>query len=438
MGNTSRNSSVAAESNKAESIARYSDEELAAEIHRDSLSTGTWNQESLDKLIARSVSEDPSVARSATRAFFQDVVERNCDLFDTAATRTYVKVFSQVVAQLLPRYSATDMIARYERVRRVRRYEGEPKRVGVLSRVTLGADVSVTSVLLNAAKARFPQSEICFVGPAKNAELFVGDPRILPMTAAYKRSGLLRDRLLASEAIREFVDKPDTLVIDPDSRLTQLGLIPVCPEENYLFFESRAYGKESNASLSVLAAQWAGECLGVNGSRPYSAPPQHIPLGDITASLGVGENNEKWPGSHIEKAAISQLALLGRRLVIDRGAGGEESDRVDRLFHELEEPKNVTLHNGSFGAFAGQILQSRMYFGYDSAGQHVAAAGGVPLVAVFAGYAAERTFQRWWPVGNAPIEVVKSKSISEGDPVDRLRAAITSVAEAAGLSSADQ
>ncbi len=34
----------------------------------------------------------------------------------------------------------------------------------------------------------------------------------------------------------------DCLVIDPDSRLTQLGLLPVCPEERYRLFESRAYG----------------------------------------------------------------------------------------------------------------------------------------------------------------------------------------------------
>ena len=60
----------------------------------------------------------------------------------------------------------------------------------VLSRVTLGADVAVTSVLLDAAKRRFPHAEIVFVGPRKNYELFAADPRIhhaagrLPRAAA--------------------------------------------------------------------------------------------------------------------------------------------------------------------------------------------------------------------------------------------------------------
>ena len=53
------------------------------------------------------------------------------------------------------------------------------------------------------------------------------------------------------------------------------------------------------------------------------------------------------------------------------------------------------------------ITQSRIYLGYDSAGQHVAAAAGVPLVSIFRGFASDRMFARWRPVGRAPAEVVK-------------------------------
>jgi ADP-heptose:LPS heptosyltransferase len=37
--------------------------------------------------------------------------------------------------------------------------------------------------------------------------------------------------------------------------------------------------------------------------------------------------------------------------------------------------------------------------GYDSAGQHVAAACGVPLISIFAGFPVPRMFERWRPVG---------------------------------------
>jgi len=57
------------------------------------------------------------------------------------------------------------------------------------------------------------------------------------------------------------------------------------------------------------------------------------------------------------------------------------------------------LWEGSFAGFASIIASSRLYVGYDSAGQHVAAASGVPLVSIFAGFPSPRMFDRWRPVG---------------------------------------
>jgi ADP-heptose:LPS heptosyltransferase len=91
--------------------------------------------------------------------------------------------------------------------------------VYVLSRITLGADVAVTSVLLDAAKRRYPDAEIVFVAPRKNYELFQADPRVRHLPAPYPRGGMLMERLRASASLW-FDDGP---VIDPDSRLTQLG-----------------------------------------------------------------------------------------------------------------------------------------------------------------------------------------------------------------------
>src|SRR6202030_752863 len=89
-------------------------------------------------------------------------------------------------------------------------------RVYVLSRVTLGADVAVTSVLLDAAQLRYPDAEIVFVGPRKSDELFESDPRVKHLPAPYARSGALRDRLRASANLW----LEGGIVIDPDSRLS--------------------------------------------------------------------------------------------------------------------------------------------------------------------------------------------------------------------------
>jgi ADP-heptose:LPS heptosyltransferase len=398
-----------------------------------SLSPST--SEELDGLIHRALDPDSSVALPASRTFFREVIERDCDLFEPAATQSYAELFASVVARVLPGYDAAALIERYRRVRNVRRYHGRPRRVCVLSRVTLGADVAVTSVLLEAAKQRFPNGEICLVGPDKNLELFAGDSRIVSLSIKYGRSSCLRDRVLASESVREVVDREDTIVIDPDSRLTQLGIIPVCEEENYLFFESRAYEPASGLPLSALAAQWARETLGTPESRPYlhPLPPTAGPKA-ITVSLGVGENEEKRIGDDFERQAVSKLVSFGHPVLIDEGAGGEESVRVRNLAVALGCPENLRLHQGSFAAFASHILESRLYFGYDSAGQHVAAAGGVPLVTVFAGYACERTFDRWRPTSTGPIHVIKAGDDDSARVTKETLAALTSAAVEAGLS----
>jgi ADP-heptose:LPS heptosyltransferase len=110
---------------------------------------------------------------------------------------------------------------------------------------------------------------------------------------------------------------------------------------------------------------------------------------------------------------------------------------VESLVSDLGNPPNLQVHNGTFAAFANQIARSRLYFGYDSAGQHIAAASAVPLVTVFAGYAAERTYQRWKPSGSGPIHIVKisrQESQATSDKVQQTLAAITLAAAEAGLS----
>ncbi len=150
--------------------------ELAQEILEAALRDGTWPPRALDALIERALDEDDEfVARAATRALFSIVIERLGDLFDPALCEVYARLFAHVISRALPEYKIGDLLLRYRRVRQVRRFPGgEVRRVFVLSRVTLGADVAVTSVALAAAKQRFPDAEICLVGPAKNAEIVRG------------------------------------------------------------------------------------------------------------------------------------------------------------------------------------------------------------------------------------------------------------------------
>jgi ADP-heptose:LPS heptosyltransferase len=338
----------------------------------------------------------PSLVQDPTgSSLFGILAEGLADRFEPALCDAYARLFAQAIAHVSDHIEPAMLVARYERVRRVRPVLAKPRRVFVLSRVTLGADVAVTSVLLAAAKRRFPHAEVVFVGPQKNRELFAADPHIHHAPVAYRR-GNLGHRLEAWEDLRQALSAEDCTVLDSDSRLTQLGLLPVCAEERYHLFESRSYGADSTKSLPELAAAWTRETLGVDGAKPYVAlGPAPKTASYIAISLGVGENPAKRLPDPFESELLRLLAARGLPLCIDQGAGGEEAERVARAVEAAGVTANIW--QGSFSGFANIIAGSRLYVGYDSAGQHVAAACGVPLVSVFAGFPVPRMFERWKP-----------------------------------------
>ena len=342
---------------------------------------------------------------AASRALFRDVIEPLADRFEPALCDEYVHRFAPIIESICPDLNAANLIARYERVRRPRPVSQQPRRVFVLSRVTLGADIAVTSIVMDAAKKRWPDAEIVFAGPAKNYELWAADPRIHHLQIAYPRMGTLPDRLAVRSALA--FDEPDSIVVDPDSRLTQLGLLPVCPEDRYYFFESRAYGGDGDESLVALTKRWVAEVLGVIDAQAFIAVPAAERQADVTVSFGVGENPAKRVADPFEADLLRLLVSRYDRVMVDSGGGGEEAERVRVAV--AASGNRAEIFTGSFAAFAALIQQSRLYVGYDSAGGHVAAACGTPLVSIFAGYASERMLQRWSPDGPGPVELIRAE-----------------------------
>jgi hypothetical protein len=325
---------------------------------------------------------DRAIAEDQGRALFSVVVERLGDLFEPHLCDVYNRLFTEVIARVCPELTP--------RTRCVAGRAGPwpaANRVYVLSRITLGADVAVTSVLLDAAKRRYPSAEIVFAGPRKNYELFEAEPRIVHREIAYARGASLHDRLQASAAL--WFD--DGLVLDPDSRLTQLGLIRVCPDDRYRLFESRSSGGDGSDRLPDLAARWAED----PEARPYISPrPATESPADITVSLGVGENPAKRLDDKFEHQLLQMLAETGASLLVDKGGSAAERKRVERAL-----PSGARTHDGAFAPFAAEIARSKLFVGYDSAAGHVASACGVPLISIAKGFVSERMAARWRPIG---------------------------------------
>jgi len=338
-------------------------------------------------------------------ALFGILAEGLGDRFEPALCDVYARLFGRAI----PGADAT----RYFRVRCPRRVCLEPRRIFILSRVTLGADIAVTSVLMDAAKRRFPEAQIVFVGPRKNFELFAEDSRLTHALLNYRRDEY-------REVWRRLREIADDLVIDPDSRLTQLGLMPVGDEERCHLFESRGYGGQSNRSLAELAAAWAEETFGIAGARPYLACGGAAAARGacIAVSLGVGENAAKRIPDPFEENLLALLGGRGVRLVVDLGAGGEEAARVKQA--AARSGARVEFWDGSFAGFARIIAGASLYVGYDSAGQHAAAACGVPLISVFAGFPTARMAERWKPVG----QVIRVENPDPDEVLERVRRAL--------------
>jgi hypothetical protein len=322
--------------------------------------------------------------------FFRIIIESLADSFDplqAAAYEELMRVWIPPAAKVGP--AIPDRL----------------ERVYVLSRVTLGADIKITSIILDAMKRRFPEAEIVFVANRKSAELFAADSRIAHLDAQYPRTGPVSHRIEFAHSLRRQIEGANRIVIDPDSRMTQLGMIPICDPAHHFHFNSRT--ADSAPNLTELTQHWLKENFGESGEA-YIAPVAVKIEGQsprAAVSLGVGDNDSKRNGFVFETELIRDLGEKFRTIWIDRGVGGEEARRVTAAAEASGQADRIHYWEGSFAGFASIIAQCDFYTGYDSAGQHAAAATGTPLVSIFKGAPSRRFLERWSPAGRGSMEV---------------------------------
>ena len=404
------------------------------------MSANTSCKEAAEELLRQCIAGerwDPNLALhlaapECADALFRIVFEGLADRFEPKLCEDYVSIFSLILEQLRPAFRAPDLIARYQRVRRARICTLDPDRVVVLSRVTLGADIAITSVILDAAQQRFPKARIVFAGSPKASELFQESDRIEHVNIVYRRTGPILQRLEAVGLIRQQFADERTIIIDPDSRLTQLGLLPLIDESRYFFFESRAYGGSSRDNLTQLTKQWISETFDVSESFNRIYPPNENTRewGRYAAvSLGTADNLAKQLSPEFESALIRLLSDRFDNVIVDRGFGPEESARVDHAIAGT----NAQTWSGSFARFASVIGGSKLCVGYDSAGQHAAASLGIPLITLFKGFVNDRMFDRWQPSGPGPKRIFK---ITESVLLQEVAFALESFSSSSALESA--
>jgi ADP-heptose:LPS heptosyltransferase len=445
-------------------------------------SSGQYLRNHIARLAMLATSENEETAELATGAFFTSLVEPLADSFDPRAVSLYNRAFAQLIqhCRKIDRSKAFDaeltrfglrgepeIVARAEALGREPAPSGrarlEVRRVIVVSRVTLGADVAITSVIIEATKRACPEAKIALVGGRKARELFGGDERISFEEISYSRTGRTLERLLSwvdlLACVRKLtsgLNQDQYLILDPDSRLTQLGLLPIS-EGNYLFFPSREYGSDTSHSLAQLTASWLKGLFGfeeplfpnVSLARHDLARASELvkrvrrearPV--VSINFGVGANPRKRVGDGFEVGLVNHLIRDGAAIILDKGAGEDELRRASEVIEsaarisldgravrvvEMNEENLETLlssdkvdsdlmvWNGRIGMLAALVGESDLYIGYDSAGQHIAAAQATPRIDVFAGFSSPRMLDRWRPTGKGESRIVAVDNQSASD-----------------------
>ncbi len=236
-----------------------------------------------DALADAADSDDEAVRGAGLAALFGGLVEPLNDGFTPAGRAVYSRIFGRIVWRVAARQpqlqaalvrmgiaSEAQLVARHRRLRTAATVPPEPVRtVVVLSRVTIGADILITSITVQAARRRWPGARVVLLGDGKLADLFGGLDGVAVRPLSYARRGPLRERIAAWLTVAAAVaeEAADT-VLAPDSRLDQLGLLPVCEESRYLLWENLQPEDAPVRSLADLHGAWLMCRLGLAGPAP--------------------------------------------------------------------------------------------------------------------------------------------------------------------------
>ena len=87
---------------------------------------------------------------------------------------------------------------------------------------------------------------------------------------------------------------------------------------------------------------------------------------------------------------------------------------------DRDDELDVLVWNGRIGILGALIAESDVYLGYDSAGQHIAAALGVSCIDVFAGFSSPMMLNRWRPSGPAETQVIAVDTVQAAPIVSQL------------------
>ena len=311
--------------------------------------------------------------------------------------------------------------------RDIGRREDAIRRVVIIVTRQIG-DVLLTTPLLRSARERWPRARIDVLAFAGTAGMLHGNPHLDRLLEYPARLGWTGFRSLVRRLWRQY---DLALIADPGDRAHLLGWI-AAPRRSGVVPAHGASNWLKRLALEhvvVSAGDWGG--VHVTAERqallgPWwrgDVPPAEVvppPAAALPASLrdlvrpGAVVvhapsmwSYKQWPIEHFERLVAALLAQ-GRQVVLT-GSGGARDQECIAPLRALGQPPNLLDTSGqlNFNELAALLRQAALYIGPDTSVSHLAAATGVPVIAIFG----PTNPVRWapWP-GKGPAQALFARS----------------------------
>jgi heptosyltransferase III len=241
-------------------------------------------------------------------------------------------------------------------------------------------DIVLTLPILQALRDFYPDGFITLVAPYPQAILArYHTDRLLDLNSA-KLVGLFKPETSLPDQARQWLtaDLILSYLSDPD-RIIEKNLILLDTTEFLrgpfkLDLENRPAVEQLAQPLAV---------LGINSINPVprlSASPPLRPSNRLAIHPGSGSRNKNWPLAHWAALLGELMPAYDEILLVSGEADTEIFEAVRPLIPAIKLRLCV---NRSLWDLVGQLSQATLFIGHDSGVTHVAAATGIPTVALF-------------------------------------------------------
>lgn len=278
------------------------------------------------------------------------------------------------------------------------------KKILVVATRQIG-DVLLTTPLIHAARQQWPDAEIDVIGLAGTLGMLEGNPDIHALITTQPSKGW-RDTLALLKTIWKRYDL--ALVTQPSdrahligwaaSRQHRSGIIPTQNSSNWwkkwilshvVVSEGDAGSVHVVAEKLALLAPWCQLDVQAAQVRPPPAQPLPAVLEDLIRPSAIVVHApsmwqyKQWPIAHFRELLVHLIAE-GHQIVLTGSASQSDQDCIQQLIRLAPSPQLIdTSGQLNFNQLVSLFQRTSQYIGPDTSVTHLAAASGIPVLAIF-------------------------------------------------------